>query len=150
MNVTTTTQRRWFASYVESLMSAILEEPAERDSDGDIPIHGETSQCWVRADAREPWGVQVFALAAHGVPIRAATLREINDINATYTAIKIAIHAGGSVMVDYRLMADAVTEDNLREAISRVIMVADEIGPMLSTVHGGQTPIPLELTVLDM
>ena len=150
MNVTTTTQRRWFANYVESLMSTILEEPAERDSDGDIPIHGETSQCWVRADAREPWGVQILAVAAHGVPVRAATLREINDINATYTAIKVAIHPEGLVMVDYRLMADAVNEDNLREAISRVIMVADEIGPMLSTVHGGQTPIPLESTVLDM
>ena len=60
----------------------------------------------------------------------------------TYTAIKIAIHAGGSVMVDYRLMADAVTEDNLREAVTRVIMVADEIGPMLSAVYGGADTHP--------
>ena len=104
----------------------------------------------MRADAREPWGVQIFAIAAHGVPVKAATLREINDINGTYTAIKIAIHAGGSVMVDYRLMADAVTEDNLREAVYRVIMVADEIGPMLSTVYGGETPLPIEATVLDL
>ena len=150
MSVTTTTQRRWFANYVQSLMSAILDEPAEPDGDGDIAVSGETCQCWVRADAREPWGVQIFAIAAHGVPIRAATLREINDINGNYTAIKVAIHAGGSVMVDYRLMADAVTEDNLREAVFRVIMVADEIGPMLSAVYGGETPIPLESTVLDI
>lgn len=150
MSVTTTTQGRWFVSYVQSLMSAILEEPAEPDGDGDVPIHGETSRCWVRADAREPWGVQIFAVAAHGVPIKAATLREINEMNGTSTAIKIAIHPGGSVMVDYRLMADAVNEDNLREAVSRVITVADEIGPMLSAVYGGETPIPMQASVSDV
>jgi hypothetical protein len=44
-------------------------------------------------------------------------------------------------MVDYRLFADAVTEDNLRGVLGRVLTVADRIGPMLTGVHGGTTPI---------
>jgi Putative bacterial sensory transduction regulator len=150
MSVSTETQRRWFATYVQSLMTAILDEPAEPDDEGDIPIQGTTAQCWVRADAREPWGVQIFAIAAHSVPVRAATLREINEMNATHTAIKVALHEPGSVMVDYRLMADAVTEDNLREAVSRVLMVADQIGPLLTAVYGGSTPIPLQSAPSDL
>jgi hypothetical protein len=30
-----------------------------------------------------------------------------------------------------------------------VIAVADDLGPMLATVYGGQTPIPLEPSATD-
>jgi len=141
MTVSTTTQRRWFTSYVSSLMGAILAEPVQPDGDGDFPVHGHTAQCWVRPTAQEPWGVQVFALAAQNVPLRAAVLREINEANGSDPAIRVAFHAPGSVLVDYRLFADAVTEDNLRAVIGRVLAVADRIGPLLTAVHGGTTPI---------
>jgi Putative bacterial sensory transduction regulator len=141
MTVSTSTQRRWFTSYVQSLMSTIMEEPVEPDGDGDFPVPGDTAQAWVRATSHEPWGVQVFAAAAHNVPLRAAVLREINEINGSDPAIRVAFHAPGSVMVDYRLFADAVTEDNLRAVIGRVLSVADRIGPMLTALHGGTTPL---------
>ena len=146
MTVTTSTQRRWFKSHVESLMTTILEEPIDYDDDGDIPIQGETARAWVRVAAGEPWGVQVFALAAHSVPVKLAVLREINEINGSDPAIKVAMHEPGSVMVDYRLFADAVTEDNLRAVLGRVLAVADRIGPTLTAVHGGSTPIPARAT----
>jgi hypothetical protein len=141
MSVSTATQCRWFTSYVQSLMAAIMEEPVEPDGDGDFPVPGETARAWVRPAAREPWGVQVFALAAQDVPMRAAVLREINEVNGSDPAIRVAFHSSGSVMVDYRLFADAVTEDNLRGVLGRVLTVADRIGPMLTAVHGGTTPI---------
>jgi hypothetical protein len=141
MAVSTSTQRRWFKSYVQSLLVAIMEESVEPDADGDFPVHGDTAQAWVRPATAEPWGVQVFAVAAHNVPMRAAVLREINEINGTDPAIRVALHAPGAVMVDYRLFADAVTADNLRAVIGRVLAVADRIGPMLTAVHGGTTPI---------
>src|SRR3954471_19125271 len=98
MTVSTSTQRRWFTSYVQSLMSTIMEEPVEPDGDGDFPVPGDTAQAWVRASSHEPWGVQVFAAAAHNVPLRAAVLREINEINGSDPAIRVAFHAPGSVM----------------------------------------------------
>jgi hypothetical protein len=141
MSVSTTTQRRWFRSYVQSLLVAIMEQPVEPDADGDFPVHGHTAQAWVRPATGEPWGAQVFALAAQKVPMRAAVLREINEVNASDAAIRVAFHDPGSVMVDYRLFADAVTEDNLRAVVGHVLAVADRIGPLLTTVHGGATPI---------
>ncbi len=128
MSVSISTQRRWFKSYVQSLLVAIMEEPVEADGDGDFPVQGETAQAWVRPSAAEPWGVQVFALAAQNVPPRAAVLREINEINSSDPAIRVALHSPGAVTVDYRLFADAVTEDNLRAFIGQVLAVADRIG----------------------
>ena len=141
MSVSTSTQRRWFKNYVQSLMTAIVEEPVTPDGDGDFPLHGQTAQAWVRPATAEPWGVVVFALAAQDVPLRAAVLREINEINGSDAAIRVAFHPPGSVMVDYRLFADAVTEDNLRAVIGHVLAVADRIGSMLTAVHGGTTPL---------
>ena len=141
MSISTSTQRRWFKNHVQSLMAAILGEPVAPDGDGDFPLHGHTAQAWVRPATGEPWGVLVFALAAQNVPMRAAVLREINEINTSDAAIRVALHSGGTVMVDYRLFADAVTEDNLREVIGHVLAVADRIGSMLTAVHGGTTPL---------
>jgi hypothetical protein len=149
MTITTATQRHWFTSHVQSLMSTIMDEPATLDAAGDIAIHGDTARGWVRPDGHEPWGVLIWAVAAHGVPIRIGTLREINDINLGELAIKAAIDKTGVVYLSYRLLADAVTEDNLRAAIHRVIAVADHLGPMLATVYGGQTSIPLEPSATD-
>lgn len=140
MSVSTDSQRRWFIQHVQSLMTAILDEPVEPDSDGDFAVVGTTSLLWVRPVARDPWSVQVFATAAYGVPGRAAVLQEINEVNGSDPAVRVAWHAPGGVTVDYRLFADAVTEDNLRAVVGRVLNVADRIGPMLTAVHGGTTP----------
>ena len=141
MSVSSSTQHRWFRGHVQTLMNAILEEPAQQDGDGDFPVHGETAQAWVRVETSEPLGVQVFAMAAQGVPVKAAVLREINEANLADPAIRVVLPPHGVVMVDYRLFADAVTEDNLRAVIGRVLSVADRIGPLITAVHGGSTPI---------
>ncbi len=149
MSVTDTTQHQWFRSYVQTLMSAILEEPAQQDADGDYSVQGETAQAWVRVDTNEPLGVQVFAIAATGVPAKLGVLREINDANLADPAIRVVLPPHGSLMVDYRLFADAVTEDNLRAVIGRVLAVADRIGPLVTTVHGGSTPISVQPSASD-
>ena len=144
MSVTETTQHQWFQTYVRTLMSAILGEPAQQDGDGDFFVTGDTAQAWVRVETSEPLGVQVFAIAATGVPAKLAVLREINEANLADPAIRVVLPSHGSLMVDYRLFADAVTEDNLRAVIGRVLAVADRIGPMLTAVHGGSTPISVQ------
>jgi hypothetical protein len=140
MSVSTHTQQRWFASHVQSLMSTIQGQPVEPDGDGDFPIQGTSAQGWVRPERREPSGVHVFALAAHGLPPRLAVLREINEANAADPAVRVVLHDDCWLMVDYRLFADAVTEDNLRAVIGRVLTLADRLGPVLTALHGGSTP----------
>jgi hypothetical protein len=111
------------------------------DDDGDLPIHGRTSVGKVRLDLKEPWGVRVLALAAQGVPAKAAVLKEINAANLSVRGIRVVLRKDGNVWVEYLLFADAVSTDNLRSIIGGVLELADEIGPMLATVHGGSTPI---------
>lgn len=149
MSVTNHTQRQWFRTHVQSLMSTILGAQVEPDADGDFLIHGDTASGWVRADGYEPMGAQIWVIAARGVPEKVATLREINQINGHELAVKVGLYDGGVVVVTYRLLADAVTAANLRAAIGRVMTVADEIGPLLTAVHGGHTPIPLEPSASD-
>jgi hypothetical protein len=50
----------------------------------------------------------------------------------------------GNVWVEYLVLADAVHTDNLRLVITKVLQVADDLGLMLATVHGGSTPITPE------
>lgn len=146
MSVSPATQHDWFNHVVSALMATILPEPWAPDSDGDIPVRGDTAQAWVRVEAREPWGVRVFALAAVGVPVKAAVLREINAANVADRGVRVVLTPTGSVIVDYLLFADAVSQDNLRAVLGRVLAVADEIGPVLAAVHGGSTPITAQPT----
>ena len=139
MTATISTQQEWFSNYVSATMSTLgVHAP---DADGDLPFTGDTARGWVRVETSEPWGVRVFAMAAYGVPSKAAVLREINAANLADRGVRVVLAPNGSVMVDFLVLADAVNTDTLRAVIGRVLTVADELGPMITAVHGGSTPI---------
>lgn len=74
-----------------------------------------------------------------------ATLAEINSFNVGEELVKIVIYEG-AVIARLYLPAEAVTAQSLKAAMFDVLDVADRIGPLLTTVHGGQTasePCPL-------
>lgn len=137
MTASISTQQEWFSNYVSATMSILgVHAP---DADGDLPVHGETCFGWVRVETVEPWGVRVFALAAHGVPEKAAVLKELNAVNLAERTVHTFLVAG-RVFVEHLLLADAVNTESLRAVIARVLTVADDLGLMLATVHGGSTP----------
>lgn len=139
MTATISTQAEWFDNYVSSTMSILgVHAP---DGDGDLPVRGRTSPGWVRVETREPWGVRVFAYAATGVPARTPVLTELNAVEASDRLVRVHLTRDGIVVVEHLLLADAVGTDALRAVIARVLEVADRIGPMLATVHGGQVPL---------
>jgi len=139
MDVRTTTQRRWFTSHVTTLLATMMDEAPAADGDGDFPVRGTTSQAWVRLQAKDPWGVHVFAYAAKGLPRQAAVLREINDSNLATLGTTVALGEHGLLVVDCFLFADAVTEETLTAVLGRVLDLADTIGPVLTALHGGST-----------
>ena len=142
MTATISTQQEWFSNDVSAMMSILgVHAP---DADGDLPVSGETCLGWVRTETSEPWGVRVFAIAARDVPARAAVLREINAAMTAGRAVRVFLAPRGQLVVDYLVLADAVSTDTLREVIRRVLQVADELGPMITAVHGGTTPIVRE------
>jgi hypothetical protein len=139
MDVRTTTQRRWFASHVSTLLATMMDEAPAADGDGDFPVRGETSQAWVRLQTTDPWGVHVFAYATKGLPKRAAVLREINDSNMATIGTTVSLSVQGLLVVDCFLFADAVTEETLTAVLGRVLELADTLGPVLTALHGGST-----------
>ena len=139
MTASISTQADWFGNHVSATMSILgVHAP---DSDGDLPVRGRTSAGWVRVETREPWGVRVFAYAATAVPARAAVLRELNAVEAADRLVRVHLTSDGTVVVDHLLLADAVGTDALRAVIAHVLEVADRVGPVLATVHGGRTPL---------
>jgi hypothetical protein len=72
ISVSTSTQRRWFTSYVQALMAAIMEEPVEPDGDGDFPVPGETAWAWVRPVA-DRIGLMLTAVHGGTTPIAATS-----------------------------------------------------------------------------
>ena len=139
MTATVSTQQEWFSNYVSSTMSILgVHEP---DADGDLPVSGDTCMAYVRTETKDPWGVRVFAIAARNVPAKAAVFKEINATTIADRAMRVFLAPTGHLVVDYLLLADAVNTDNLRAVITRVLKVADELGPMITAVHGGTTPI---------
>ena len=125
---------------MQRLLTEALEESVEPDGDGDFMVVGESSAAWVSPDTSIPCGVRVFAYAARGVPVKMATLKEINQINSADPLVKVAL-SDGILIVSMYVLADAVNAANLLPAISKVLSVADRIGPLLVAVHGGQVAI---------
>lgn len=145
MSVSVGSHRAWFTSHLQLLLSEALDTEVEPDDDGDFPVCGDNVRGWVRPICDGPWGVQIFVMAALGVPDRVAVLRELNDVNASDLAVRVSRFADGTVMASYFIPAEGLVAENLVGAISRVLAVADRIGPMLVTVHGGHLPAGSEL-----
>lgn len=113
------------------------------DDDEDYPFRSATAACWVGlAPGPEP-AVRVFAHAAYGVPKSARLLTEINVLNQRSKWAKVSWH-DGVVLVDQLIHWTHVDQDSVERALDSVTCVADDIGTMIATVYGGQTPFPAQ------
>ena len=143
MNVDVETQRGWFAAKVRAVVNAVMENDNPPDADGDFVFHGETSFGYLQPLAADPWGIRFLAIAAREVPNKVGVLRELNEVNIAEPLLTAYLAHDGTVVVTYRLAAEAVTEVNVRGTLLHVIDVADRVGQLLTAVHGGTTPKPL-------
>lgn len=141
MTVSNESHTAWFGSHIRHLLTEALETGVVPDDDGDFPVHGTTARGWVRPICGGPWGVQIVIMAAHQVPDRVAVLRELNDVNSSDMAVRVARWSNGTVAATCFLLAEGLVAENLVGAVSRTIGVADGLGPMLVAVHGGQLPV---------
>lgn len=142
-------QISWLQSHIRLCMQEAWEVcRVEVDGDGDVPFSAGIAAGWIAAVDGEPPMVRVWAHAAFGVKATAAVLRELNDINRrTRTAHAYWDH--GVVVVEQTLHADGVDAATLGQAWHAVSAVANDLGPMLTAVHGGRTPFPVEEEAVD-
>jgi hypothetical protein len=136
-------------SHVERSLQRIWEtEDLVMDPDEDYPFRAGTAACWVSMTGDDDPAIRVFGHAAHDVPKSARMLGEINELNVRAKWAKVT-WLDGVVLVDCGLYWTEVNEDSLTRAMSAVCGVANDIGVMLATVFGGDTPFPVDSENVD-
>jgi Putative bacterial sensory transduction regulator len=139
----------WLRSHIRQCMQEVWEVcRVQVDDDGDVPFRAGAAAGWIAAVDGEPPLVRVWAHAAFGVKATAAVLREINDLNRRSRTAHV-YWDGGAVVVEQSLHADGVDAATLGQAWQSVTTVANDLGPMLTAVHGGTMPYPVREEAVD-
>jgi hypothetical protein len=128
-------------SHVKECLREAFELPQlVVDEDGDVPFTHGTAQYYVtvRQDGRK---AKAWSTAVFGVKPVAAVLREINEVNAGLQHARVFV-SRERLVVEGVLPIDGLTPDDLRELCLEVGTVADEVGQMISAVHGGVVAVP--------
>jgi hypothetical protein len=131
---------KWLRSHVERCLQDIWDLcRVVADDDGDYPFRFGTAAGFVRINKGSPTMVRVWAIAAMGVPRSAKLLSELNDINVRNRSAW-ATWSDGLVVVEQALVAKGLERSGLKQALNTVGGTAADVGPMIATVFGGETP----------
>jgi hypothetical protein len=110
------------------------------DEDGDLPFPCGTAMLYVSV-AREGRLVRVWSRAVHGLEVKKAVLREVNDTNAGLTLARVWA-SGTAVWVEGWLPVETLRPEDLGRLCWEVGSTADRLGSMLAAVHGGVVAFP--------
>jgi hypothetical protein len=140
-------KKKWLRCYLEQLLAEQWSEPVlVRDGDGDYPFRYGTAMAWVTLPPADPTTVSVFAHAVIGVKRSGRLFAELNDIQSGHMGVTL-VHSDGCVLVSQTISAHGLNRQTLHRALASVSEVADEIGPFLASMFGGETPYPAEESV---
>jgi hypothetical protein len=132
--------QKWLRSHVERCLQDIWDLcRVVADDDGDYPFRFGTAAGFVRINKGSPTMVRVWAIAAMSVPRSAKLLGELNDINVRNRSAWTT-WSDGLIVVEQALVAKGLKRSALKQALNTVGGTADDIGPMIATVFGGETP----------
>ncbi len=113
------------------------------DADEDYPYRHGTAMCWVSVQQGPEPGLRVFAHAALGLKRSARLLTELNELNTSSRWARVGL-VDGIALVSAELHWSAVDRLALAHAVRAVGQVADDVGTLLATVYGGDTPFPAD------
>lgn len=119
----------------ECLREAFELSNVNVDCDGDVPfVHGTAIYyVTVRTDGRR---VKVWAHAVSGLKQTASLLREVNEVNMGLELSR-AYLLRDLLVVEGVLPVEGLIPADLRDLCLEVGSTADDVGEMVSTVHGG-------------
>jgi Putative bacterial sensory transduction regulator len=128
-------------SHVERCLQDLLAvHDVTPDADGFYPYPSATSFCWIGVDPGDPPVVRAVACATVGVKMSMRLLRELNELNARGGMTRV-YWDDRDVYVEQAMPAYAVDRRSLGHAAHSVATLADEVGPVIAAVFGGQTPL---------
>ena len=112
-------------------------DAVHRDHDGDYPLSTRSTPIFARLVDDQPVRMQVFAVVLGGVESTRELLAELNDHNARLGFVR-TFWVANQVLVESDLVAATADPPELIAAFDRVRDVAEDLGPMLAAVHGGE------------
>ncbi len=140
------TEMLWIRSHVERLLQDEWDVcRVEPDADGDYRFRFGTAGCWVHLVEGELPMVRVAAQAVIGVRRNLKLLTELNDIQRRALSSAV-LWSNDAVIVSQTLSPVGLTAPVLTQAMAAVGGLADEVGVLLASMFGGETPFEVEVT----
>jgi hypothetical protein len=135
------TELMWIKSHVERLLQDEWDVcRVIADDDGDYPFRYGAAGCWVTVLATDDAAlVRVWAYAADGVKSSAKLLQELNAIQQRGLSSSV-MWKSGHVIVSQTISPVGLTGAVLRQALTAVGGLADDIGVLIASMFGGTTP----------
>ena len=131
---------QWIRSHVERCLQQVWGHEPEPDADGDVSFRYGAAEGWVMVLDGSPPTVHVFA---HVVENVRRTTKLLVELNEAQRALGPALFwSDGTVIAHEVLSPHGLTPESLSMALADVGDLADHLGPLLASVHGGTTPHP--------
>lgn len=123
-------------SHVRQLLRDGMElDEVVMDADGDFPFRHGTAMYYV-STAFGGRMARIWSHAVHGVTTKGPVLREVNSANEALLHSRVFIH-GSTLVVEAYLPVESLEPAYLAGVCVEIGRTADQIGQLVSTVHGG-------------
>lgn len=128
---------------LERTISQIWDDAAVRiDVDGAYEFRFGCATGWISVLETRPVMIRVTAHAAYDMDPSPRLWSELNEIQLSTLSAAVA-WCDGTVFVSQTLDPAGVNRTSLAQAIRAVGGAADDIGPLLAGMFGGETPYPM-------
>lgn len=111
------------------------------DADGDYPYGVGTAACYIGLDPAEPILVKAVACAAVGVKKTTRLLEEITTTSTRGAARPTSTGTAAPSWSSRRCSPTPPTGGSLSHPGWSVAHIANDIGPMITAIFGGRTPL---------
>lgn len=123
---------------VESVLSEVFgPDVLHTDQDGDYRLSVRDTPVYARLHDDGTIKLQVFAVVLNNVERTAGLLEELNDHNASFGFAR-SFWVDGQVLVESDLVAATLDPEELVTSFECVRNIANQIGPMLNAIYGGE------------
>ena len=128
-------------SHVKELVRAAFElEDVVVDEDGDLPFPCGTAMVYLSV-VRGGRVLRVWSCAVSGLRTTKAVLRELDQMNGTLLLSRVFSRAD-AVWVEGCLPVEPLRAEDVGRLCAEVGRTADQLGVLLSAVHGGHVAFP--------
>jgi len=123
--------------HIEGLLSQTFGDLATaRDHDGDYVIRRHGHQILARLVPGQMDTLQVFGVVLDDVTSSPELLKEINDINAGLSFVRVML-IENQVLAEVDLASHLLGVEELHNAAQRISHLVADLAPVIATVHGG-------------